>query len=77
MDEPELESTALAVPFRVCPAGVLGEVADGALDAGLESSRVVHEIVEYVSENMMNALRDDACGHRHAGDALGHLGAEQ
>jgi hypothetical protein len=69
------ESAELAVSFVVCSPAIGCQAVDGSSNAVQEVLGSVHEVVEEVATDVMDALGDGACGHRDSVNTLCHMSA--
>jgi len=71
---PEFESSHAAVPFRVRLACVVCQVLDGPGHVGVEASWSVHQGVQDIAKDVVDALGDDLRGHCDVRQTLCHVG---
>lgn len=75
MYETEFAATGFAVSLWFGTPCVRSQVADSAFNARTPASWFMHQVIQDVIENVMDASGHDARGHRHTRDALRRVGA--
>lgn len=75
MDEAKFKSSGFFVALRFSPCGIIGEVAQRALEWLFQCLRAMYERAQYCRKHMMKTLGDGMGRHRDVEYSLGRMSA--